>query len=208
MRATSSKFRRSSLLLLAGICTFLLAARKSSEPSEKRNDRPTADRVEMEVLVVIPINESSSVVVLRDRAGGVLLPIFIGQAEGLAIALRLKQASLDRPLTHDLLSTTIAALGARIVRIEIDSLQESVFRASMILAQGKRILRLDARPSDSIALALGAGAPILVARKVLDDAGFTEDELEQLRKGRDDREREENPGNGDLPQGMDRPLSL
>ncbi len=169
------------LPLVVGASALLVAA-GAANPRSHRETRRADPQVEMEVLGVADLDEESSMVVLRQKGGGSVLPIFIGRNEGHAIDLRLRHARHPRPLTHDLLSKAIEALGAKVVRIEIAAVKDEVFRAVIHLEQGGRALQLDARPSDSIALALGTEAPILVARRVLDEAGLSQDELDQLRR--------------------------
>jgi len=128
--------------------------------------------VEMSVEDVFQVEGGGShIVVLRARDDGRLLPIGIGEAEALAISLRLAKQHPPRPLTHDLLERMLALTGGQVVKIHIIDLRESTFIGRVFLRWGGRTLDIDARPSDSIALALGARAPIFAARKVLDQAG-------------------------------------
>lgn len=126
------------------------------------------DRVE--VLHVVLAGDGFAVL-LVERGREVVLPIFIGPAEGLAIEMRLKKQQAPRPSTHDLLEDVIEALGAKLVRVEVSKVEGSVFFGRLVLDQKGKRVTLDARPSDSIAVALGAGAPIHVARGVLEHAG-------------------------------------
>lgn len=106
------------------------------------------------------------VVVLLARNGRTL-PIVIGEAEFQAIRRELTGERLARPQTHDLLHDAIATLGGRIERVEISELADGVYRATIILNGHGQIYELDARPSDSIALALREEAPILIASDLL-----------------------------------------
>lgn len=133
--------------------------------------------VEMEVADILSASASSTVVVLKSRRGETFLPIRIGEAEGLAIALRLSGRQAPRPLTHDLLEQVIRSLRARLVKVHIEAIRDSVFLGRIYLRQGGRQLSLDARPSDSIALALGARAPIYAQRSVLRQAGVSRGQL-------------------------------
>lgn len=126
--------------------------------------------VAVEVLEVVDTEEGIAVLLLQKEAG-VVLPIFIGPAEANAIKQRLEKTRPPRPMTHDLLEDVITALGAKLLRVEIDDLKANTFLGRLVLEQRKKVTTLDARPSDSIAIALGLGAPILVAQPVLDRAG-------------------------------------
>ena len=106
------------------------------------------------------------VVLLKSDEGEDVLPIWIGHAEAMAIELHLKGTHFERPLTHDLLRTLIENLGAAVVKVAITDLREGTFFAKIHLQRGDDILVIDARPSDSVALALKSNAPIFVARDV------------------------------------------
>ncbi len=100
--------------------------------------------------------------------GGRVLPIFIGIPEALSIDRALKGVESERPMTHDLLVNIVEALEARVVRVTIDALLEnSVYTATIVLARtldsSEKLYYVDARPSDAVAVALRAGAPIYVA---------------------------------------------
>ncbi len=169
-------------LTLAAGAAALIA---SSAPASPDGGVAGGELVEMEVLGVVPLDgEQSSMLVLEAKGAKTILPLVIGQAEALAIELRLRHAAAPRPLTHDLLEHTIEALGGRVVGVEIARLKDAVFEARIRLVQGSSTLVIDARPSDSIALALHSRAPIYAQRKVLDDAGLTKGDIERLRRGR------------------------
>ena len=128
--------------------------------------------VEMDVWDVYHMDDGQNVVLLRTKGTSPrILPIWIGEAEAVAIQLRLSRQLPPRPLTHDLLERLIKTLGARVLKIHVESLRERVFLGRVFLKQGSQTYDIDARPSDSIALALGARAPIFVSRTVLDEAG-------------------------------------
>jgi hypothetical protein len=110
-------------------------------------------------------------IVLKERHGERLLPIIIGHQEAMAIQLKVAGKVPARPLTHDLLKSVIEALGSRVARILIDKLEDSTFHAKIVLTRaeglggGEEIV--DARPSDSIALAVRVKAPIFVEEEVI-----------------------------------------
>ena len=125
--------------------------------------------VQMEVSKIrIDERRGEQVVVLKERNGNRLLPIIIGISEVTAIKMKISGIQPPRPLTHDLLQNTIAQLGATLQRIVITKLEFNTFFAKLILATKDGALQeVDARPSDSIAVALRADAPIFVSEEVL-----------------------------------------
>ena len=110
------------------------------------------------------------VIILRAAADDRMLPIWIGGPEAQAILMNFQEIPPPRPMTHDLLHNTIRALGFLVQRVEITDLQETTFFANIVLFDGTNTVELDARPSDSIALAVRAGCPILVDEEVMDRA--------------------------------------
>ncbi len=120
-------------------------------------------------LVMDPTTQAP-IVVLKDETGSVTLPIWIGITEATSIASAIKQIAMARPLTHDLFYDLLQQLGMTVQRIAITELRESTYFAELILGQGDKVFVLDARPSDAIAMALRASAPIYVAQQVLDQA--------------------------------------
>jgi bifunctional DNase/RNase len=126
-------------------------------------------RVEIKGLMLDP-SSNVPIVILRDSESQLFLPIWIGLSEANAIASRIEGIEPPRPMTHDLMRLLIEQLGASVDRIVISDLRESTFFAIIHLRQGEKTLEIDARPSDAIALALRAEAPIFVLRSVLDKA--------------------------------------
>ena len=109
---------------------------------------------------------NAPIVILKSEGGTRLLPIWIGLFEANAIAIEMEKIVAPRPMTHDLLKNLIELLDARMERMVVDKLQENTFFASIYLRTDSREHRLDARPSDAIALALRTGAPIFVTHDV------------------------------------------
>jgi len=136
-------------------------------------------------LMLDPVS-NSPIVVLKDDAEKFFLPIWVGIFEANAIALQLENVSTPRPMTHDLLRNMIAELDARVTRVVINDLRDSTFFAQIRVISGERTLELDARPSDAIALALRADAPIYVAQSVLEQAQTispdSDDQDEKMKK--------------------------
>jgi len=116
----------------------------------------------------------SPVVVLRAEDGR-FLPIYIGIAEAMAIHSALKNQVPPRPMTHDLLVDIIGKLNAKVEKIVIDDLVDNTFYARIVLKQNDHEIEVDARPSDSIAIAVRLACPIYIEEKVLDEAGQLEE---------------------------------
>lgn len=134
------------------------------EPPHENNNL-----VEMEISKIrIDERRGEQVVVLKERNGHRFLPIIIGISEVTAIKMKISGIQPPRPLTHDLFKDTIAQLGATLKRVVITKLEFNTFFASLVLEtkDGQR-REVDARPSDSIAVALRADAPIFVSEDVL-----------------------------------------
>jgi bifunctional DNase/RNase len=134
------------------------------------------------VRVELPANQP--ILLLREAEGDRYLPIWIGSVEATAIALEQQGVKPARPLTHDLLKDVITSLGRRLEQIRITDLQEGTFFAELVFDGG---IRVSARPSDSVALALRVGVPIHADESVLSEAGLIipdeqEDEVEKFRE--------------------------
>lgn len=112
------------------------------------------------------------VVILKEKMADRYLPIWIGPAEADAIAVKLQGVPVPRPLTHDLICTTIDALGASVNYIVVSDLRNDTFYAKIILNVDGGQMEVDSRPSDALALAVRVEAPIYVDDAVLDKAGI------------------------------------
>ncbi len=136
--------------------------------------------------LAIDMGSNSPVVLLKEARGKRVLPIWIGPYEAMAIAMELAGIGSKRPLTHDLMKMIISGLGGKITKVEITELKEQTFYARIWIQQNDAILNIDARPSDSIALALREKAPIYVASGVFDlHLGAEETEEERARNLRE-----------------------
>jgi uncharacterized protein len=118
---------------------------------------------------------NSYVVILRERGGRRLLPIWIGQPEAESIVMQMNQVVRERPLTHDLCKTLITGLGGTLRRVTITRVQKNTYFAEMQVEGPNGLVEFDARPSDSIAIALRCDAPIF-APELLLTAGEADDE--------------------------------
>jgi bifunctional DNase/RNase len=136
---------------------------------------------EQPVLLLVPADRSA------DDPGLRALPIWIGPAEATAILLAIQGVEPPRPMTHDLMKAAIEAADFLVSRVEITRLEDGTFYAALVLRGEEREIAIDARPSDSVALAVRFGCPIYVAEDVFDEAAVEvtqvdeEEEVEQFR---------------------------
>jgi bifunctional DNase/RNase len=120
-------------------------------------------------LMVDPIT-NMPIVILKDKDGDRVLPIWVGIFEANAIALQIENIATPRPMTHDLLRNVISDLNGQVDRVVVCDLKDNTFYAVIHLTvRGERVA-VDARPSDAIALALRTRSPILVEETVIDNA--------------------------------------
>jgi len=119
---------------------------------------------------------NSYVVILQEKGGSRLLPIWIGQPEAESIAMHINNIKRDRPLTHDLCKNLIVALRGQLRRVQITKVQKSTYFAELHVMQGDLLVQIDARPSDSIAVALRLSAPIYAQETLLTSADGEESE--------------------------------
>lgn len=130
--------------------------------------------MEIKTLVVIqPPNPSFVVLqpINAEHTNGKVVPIWIGHTEALYLGMALEQRRFSRPMTHDLLMDVLANLDGSIERIDITEVQGSTFYADISLKQYDRVLTVDARPSDALALAVRQSAPIYVSEEVVNHVG-------------------------------------
>ncbi len=129
--------------------------------------------VEMEVVGVAPEpNSNKPLVWLKDKDQKVFLPISIGNFEATAIYMELYDEPPPRPICYDLVKSVLGEVDVKVVRIVINDLKDDTFYAQIALRRGDRVLNIDSRPSDAIALALRVHSPIFAADSVLLEAGL------------------------------------
>ena len=128
------------------------------------------------VLSKIKVDETRNeqVIVFKEKEGTRLLPVVIGMAEVNSIKMKLSGVKPPRPMTHDLLQQIIEQLGGKLEKVVIDRLQQNTFFAKLYLRTPTKEVVIDARPSDSVALALRAEAPVYVEEEVIGEAGVNE----------------------------------
>jgi len=122
--------------------------------------------------IIIDEKRTEQLIVLKEKEGERVLPIVIGIAEASSIRLQLSGFKPPRPLTHDLLKSVIEKLGAKLEKVVIDNLKDDTFYAKLHFVKNGTKVIVDARPSDSIALAVRTGSPIFVEDEVLNKVQF------------------------------------
>lgn len=150
------------------------------------------DVVEIEVKGVLPTTGGCAVFLGNDDK---VFVIYVDQMVGVAITMFMRKEPKERPQTHDLMADILLALGARVQRVVINHFDSGVYYARLIIScenelQEKKIIEIDARPSDSIALATQQDAPIYVSREVWEDAEDMREHLKGMEEGFD-------PGSGE-----------
>ena len=120
------------------------------------------------------------IVLLKTADGNKFLPIWIGHPEAAAILMKLQGADTPRPMTHDLLTEMLAQLEARVIRITVTELRDSTFYASITIQQDGSEIEIDSRPSDAIALAVRAEAPIFADDRVIEESAIEFAEGEEV----------------------------
>ena len=126
------------------------------------------DFLQVEIGGLIRDSRENPIILLKAGDSEEVLPIWIGHAEALSIELQLQGKTFDRPLTHDLLKTFVESLGASVLKVAVTDLKDNTFFAKVFLQRGDEIFAIDSRPSDSVALAVRAKAPIFVAKHVFE----------------------------------------
>ena len=111
---------------------------------------------------------NTPIVVLKEKGGARVIPIYIGHTEANAIAMELADVKFERPLTHDLLQQVIVGLGATLSRVVVTRVEKSTYFAELELRREDHVIQIDARPSDSIAIALRLKAPIYTSEELLE----------------------------------------
>jgi len=131
-----------------------------------KSEIQTLIEVQIRGLMLDPVT-NMPIVVLKDIASDLVLPIWVGVFEANAIALELEKTAMPRPMTHDLLRNVARSLGASVTRVVVSDLKDDTFLATVWMEQNGEAIAVDARPSDAIALALRADCPIYVSKRVL-----------------------------------------
>src|SRR6266581_7048101 len=159
------------------------------EPLRSDYDRSEDGRLMHEMVIYgvsFDLVGKQPIVLLKTADGNKFLPIWIGHPEAAAILMKLQSQAAPRPMTHDLLSDMLEQLGAQIIRITVTELRENTFYAQITVQQDGTEIEVDSRPSDAIALAIRAEAPIFAADRVIEESAIefegeevTEEEIEE-----------------------------
>ncbi len=129
--------------------------------------------VEVEVMRLgLDRSNNSYVVILKEKEGDRLLPIWIGQAEAESIVIEMSKLTRERPLTHDLCKTLITGLGGTLRRVQITKVENRTYFAELQIRRDEQVINIDARPSDSIAIALRFEAPVFAQESLLTSLVF------------------------------------
>jgi uncharacterized protein len=146
----------------------------------------------------VSLMSQQRIVILREKDDERYLPIWIGVYEAESITIALQEVEVARPLTHDLMKNIFQQLDARIVRVEVIALRDDTFFGNIVAEKDGKVLNIDARPSDALAIAVRSHVPILVEPTVMDSAGITPEEDLQEETG------EETPPETEGEEGDDR----
>lgn len=131
--------------------------------------------VEVQVLsVLLDKTNNTPVLLLKEKDGNRILPIWIGFFEAESIITVLKGIFLPRPMTHDLCSDTICVLGGKLIAVHIYSLEMGTFYSRLVIDQNGNLINIDSRPSDSISVALRQSSPIFVSEQIMEEAAISD----------------------------------
>jgi bifunctional DNase/RNase len=153
--------------------------------------------VEMKIRgLLLDPTTNTPIVILKDSSSDSVLPIWVGVYEANAIALEIEKVSTPRPMTHDLIKNVLAGLDARVHKVVVTELKEDTFYAVIWMEREGRIISVDSRPSDALALALRVDCPIFVEEDVLKTSKqaasnadrVTSDELRKWLEGLNDED--------------------
>ncbi len=156
------------------VSVVMTAAVAPAEAKRRSRERVTVEDV-------LTTSDGHYVVILKTKTKPLrFLPIWVGETEAMQIRMQLDRRKPPRPLTLNLLQSVLSSSKITVMEATIDALQGSIFLGKLRLRQNGRAWEIDARPSDAVGLALGAGAAIFVSRQVLDDAAIDLTDLEPV----------------------------
>jgi len=142
--------------------------------------------IQMKVMgIALDTRTGSPIVVLNDMENRRALPIWIGSAEASAIIRKIENLSVSRPMTHDLIIDVIEKAGYKLEKIEINNVEKETYYATLFLVKDGETVEIDSRPSDAIAIAMRAEAPIYVTSKVLMSGGVSTDTAKDEEEARE-----------------------
>jgi uncharacterized protein len=168
-----------STLLLVGIFTFTFLSDLTTSDGEDTKHK-SAEQVQMDISGIgFDQMAQTPVVLLLDKQREKVLPIWIGLCEARAIEIGMSGEVTPRPFTYDLVAAIIRTMKAKIERVVIVDLRDQVFYAQVEVSVNGNTLKIDARPSDALALASRMNAPVFVARSVFENAATIEPKVEK-----------------------------
>lgn len=140
------------------------------------------EKLKLEILGLTPSQSQtgSFALILSEKNGSRRLPIIIGMFEAQSIAIEMEKITPNRPMTHDLFKSFANAFDFTLEEIQISDMREGIFYAKLICSDGIRQKSIDARPSDAVAIALRFGVPIFASNQLLEDAGISAQEAEEI----------------------------
>jgi len=166
-----------SIFSFASAVIFFLLIVTFSVNAEKT---PGGSEIEMVIKsIVFDQNAQAPVVLLTDEKDSIVLPIWIGLCEARSIEIGISDAVAPRPMTYDLIAAVIRTLNAKVERIVIVDMRDQVYYAQVEISVGGKVSKIDARPSDAIALASRMKSPIYVKKSVLDKAALPDPDKEK-----------------------------
>jgi bifunctional DNase/RNase len=136
----------------------------------------------MEVRDVVPLEEVDAHAVILSSKEGTLVPVFIDESAAIAIAFRLARKPPPRALGEDLFDGVIKKLGGKVTEVQLDDFRNLAAKCIIIVRHGQKTYKVNARASDSIAAALSSGVQIFVTRRVVEEMGIRQEEVEKLRE--------------------------
>jgi uncharacterized protein len=142
--------------------------------------------IEVKINGLFLTQSQASGVILKEIKGERTLPIIIGEYEAQSIALGLEKIKPPRPVTHDLTLNLLDSLTVEIERIAVTELKNNTYYAVIYIRQNSKVLEIDSRPSDAIALAVRKNVPIFVAEEVMEKGAYTAEEVQDIQEGRID----------------------
>lgn len=168
----------SVLILVAAVLLGPATGLAGKGKGKKDKTAKTASEVTAVIYQNLPSMMGGFSVVLKDVGSDTYMPIYIGTAEGVAIQRGLDRERPVRPMTHNLLADVISRMGGTVDHLTVSDLVDGTYYGTLYIKQGKKTHEIDCRPSDGMALATTAGAPIRIATKVLKKAGMTAAEMQ------------------------------
>ena len=144
----------------------------------------------------VSLMSQQRIVILREKDADRYLPIWIGVFEAESITIALQEVEVARPLTHDLIKSIFEKLNVQILRVEVTALRDDTFYGNIVVESNGKIINIDSRPSDAIAIAVRTHVPVFVAREVMDAASIIpekdlKDEIESIPQAESPEKKEE-----------------